>query len=48
MKLVTFRRPGKATEAGVVLNDRVISVAGAGYPDSLSLAAQVNDGVARL
>jgi 2-keto-4-pentenoate hydratase/2-oxohepta-3-ene-1,7-dioic acid hydratase in catechol pathway len=48
MKLVTFRRPGKATEAGVVLNDRVISVAGAGYPDILSLAAQGNDGVARL
>ena len=48
MKLVTYRRAGKAPEAGVVLGERVISLAGAGYPDMISLAAQGEDGRARV
>lgn len=48
MKVVTFRRPGKGPEAGVVLNGRVVSLAEAGYPDVLSLAAQGDEGRARV
>ncbi len=48
MKLVTYRRAGKAPEAGVVLGERVISLAGAGYPDMISLAAQGEDARARV
>ena len=48
MKLVTFRRAGKAPEAGVVFNERVVSLAGAGYPDVISLLAQGEDGRARV
>jgi 2-keto-4-pentenoate hydratase/2-oxohepta-3-ene-1,7-dioic acid hydratase in catechol pathway len=48
MKLVTFRRAGKAPEAGVVLSGRVVSLAGAGYPDLISLLAQGDEGRARV
>lgn len=39
MRIVTFRRSGAAPEAGVVSGDRVISLAGAGYENVLSVIA---------
>ena len=49
MKIVTFRRPGKADEAGVLLGERIISLGGAGFPDdALSLIAQGEEGRARV
>ena len=39
MKLVTFRRPGGPAEPGVLLQDRVVSLTGAGFPDMLSVLA---------
>ena len=39
MKIVTFRRSGTAPEPGVVADDRVIGLSGAGYSDVLSLIA---------
>ncbi len=37
MRLVTFRRAASAAEPGVVRDDRVISLAGADFPDLISL-----------
>lgn len=48
MKIVTFRRGGRAPEAGVVLSGRVISLAESGYDDVISLAAQGDEGRARV
>jgi 2-keto-4-pentenoate hydratase/2-oxohepta-3-ene-1,7-dioic acid hydratase in catechol pathway len=48
MKLATFRRAGKAPEAGVVLAERVVSLAGAGYPDVISLLSEGAEGRARV
>src|ERR1017187_412555 len=48
MKLVTFRRAGRAPEAGVVLSERVVSLAGAGYPEMLSLLTEGAEGRARV
>jgi 2-keto-4-pentenoate hydratase/2-oxohepta-3-ene-1,7-dioic acid hydratase in catechol pathway len=39
MRLVTFRRPGSAPEAGAIVRDQVVSLAGAGFPDMLSVLA---------
>jgi 2-keto-4-pentenoate hydratase/2-oxohepta-3-ene-1,7-dioic acid hydratase in catechol pathway len=39
MKFVTFRRAGQPAQAGVVSGERVVSLAGAGYPDLTSLMA---------
>jgi len=39
MRLVTFRRPGSAAEAGAVVGDRVVSLAAAGFGDMLSVLA---------
>lgn len=39
MKIVTFRRAGTAPEPGVVQDDRVVGLSGAGYSDVLSLIA---------
>ena len=39
MKIVTFRRAGTAPEPGVVQDDRVIGLSGAGYNDILALIA---------
>jgi 2-keto-4-pentenoate hydratase/2-oxohepta-3-ene-1,7-dioic acid hydratase in catechol pathway len=48
MKIVTFRRGGKAPEAGVVLSGRVVSLAEAGYGDVISLLAHGEQGRARI
>src|SRR5450755_4192523 len=48
MKLVTFRRAGKAPEPGVVLSERVVSLVGAGYADILALLAEGDEGRARV
>lgn len=37
MKLVSFRRPDSQAEAGVLVNDRVIGLSSAGFPDMLSV-----------
>jgi 2-keto-4-pentenoate hydratase/2-oxohepta-3-ene-1,7-dioic acid hydratase in catechol pathway len=37
MRFVTFRREGRPPEAGVLVGDRVIGLAGAGYPDILAV-----------
>ncbi len=37
MRFVTFRRAGSHPEAGVVRGDEVISLSGAGFPDTLSV-----------
>lgn len=37
MKVVTFRSSTGAPEAGVLVNDKIVSLAPAGYPDVLSL-----------
>jgi 2-keto-4-pentenoate hydratase/2-oxohepta-3-ene-1,7-dioic acid hydratase in catechol pathway len=47
MKFVTFRRTGRSPEAGVLAEDRVISLAGAGFADIISLAASGPEGLAR-
>src|SRR5437868_3139821 len=39
MRLVTFRRPGNAPEAGAVVRDRVVSLSGAGFPRILEVLA---------
>lgn len=48
MKVVTFRRGTKAPEPGVVMGERVISIASAGYADVMSLCAQGEEGRARV
>lgn len=48
MKLVTFRRAGRSPEPGVVLSERVVSLAEAGHTDMISLLAQGEEGRARL
>jgi 2-keto-4-pentenoate hydratase/2-oxohepta-3-ene-1,7-dioic acid hydratase in catechol pathway len=48
MKLVTFRRPGQTPGAGVVSGERVISLAGAGYPDLMTLLALGDEARARV
>jgi 2-keto-4-pentenoate hydratase/2-oxohepta-3-ene-1,7-dioic acid hydratase in catechol pathway len=40
MKVVTFSRGGKSPEAGVILGERIVSLAGAGYRDVIGLVAQ--------
>jgi 2-keto-4-pentenoate hydratase/2-oxohepta-3-ene-1,7-dioic acid hydratase in catechol pathway len=42
MRFVTFRRSGAAPEPGVVVNDRVIGLSGAGYGSLLDLIANWN------
>src|SRR5574340_1543676 len=37
MRLVTFQRPGARPEAGVLARDRVVGLAGAGFPDMLAV-----------
>src|SRR5438552_7814733 len=37
MRLVTFRRPGSAPEAGAVVRDQVVSLSGAGFPNMLAV-----------
>ena len=39
MRFLTFQRAGGKPEAGVVLDDKVISLAGAGFPDLISVLA---------
>lgn len=39
MRLVTFQRPGGGPEPGVVSGDKVISLAGAGFADTLAIIA---------
>jgi 2-keto-4-pentenoate hydratase/2-oxohepta-3-ene-1,7-dioic acid hydratase in catechol pathway len=39
MRFLTFRRPGGHAEAGVAIEDRVISLTGAGFPDLISVLA---------
>jgi 2-keto-4-pentenoate hydratase/2-oxohepta-3-ene-1,7-dioic acid hydratase in catechol pathway len=48
MKLGTFRRPGKAPEVGVITGERVISLAGAGYSDMLSVLALGDEVLAKI
>lgn len=48
MKLATFRRPGKAPEAGVVTGERIVSLAGAGYGDMLGVLAQGDEVLAKI
>lgn len=48
MKLVTYTRGGRAPEAGVVLGERVVSLAGAGHADTLSVAALGDMAVSRV
>ena len=48
MKVVTFERTGRPPEAGVVLDARVVSLAGAGYCDVISLLAEGEEGRARV
>ncbi len=48
MKLATFRRPGKAPEAGVITGERVISLSGAGYPDVLSILALGDEALGKI
>jgi 2-keto-4-pentenoate hydratase/2-oxohepta-3-ene-1,7-dioic acid hydratase in catechol pathway len=37
MRIVTFQQSGKTPEPGVIVDGKVVSLAGAGYPDVLSL-----------
>jgi 2-keto-4-pentenoate hydratase/2-oxohepta-3-ene-1,7-dioic acid hydratase in catechol pathway len=39
MKFLTYQRPGEKPEAGVLLEENVVSLAGAGFPDMLSVLA---------
>lgn len=39
MRFLTFERPGGKPEAGVVLKDKVVSLAGAQFPDLISVLA---------
>ena len=48
MKFVTFRREGRAPEPGVISGERVISLAGAGYPDLPSLLGHGAEALARI
>jgi 2-keto-4-pentenoate hydratase/2-oxohepta-3-ene-1,7-dioic acid hydratase in catechol pathway len=48
LKLVTFRRAGKAPEPGVVLGTRVVSLTGAGIPDVISLLAKGEEARAQI
>ena len=48
MKIVTFRRDGGAPEAGGVLDERVVSLSEAGYPDVISLLGQGAGALARV
>jgi 2-keto-4-pentenoate hydratase/2-oxohepta-3-ene-1,7-dioic acid hydratase in catechol pathway len=48
MKLVTFQRSGKGPEAGVVLSERVVSLAGVGCSSIVSLLAEGEEGRARV
>jgi 2-keto-4-pentenoate hydratase/2-oxohepta-3-ene-1,7-dioic acid hydratase in catechol pathway len=48
MKFVTFQRAGARPEAGVLLGDRVVSLAGAGFADMLAVVASEPEGRARI
>lgn len=48
MKFVTFQRASARPEAGVLLGDRVIGLAGAGFNDMLSVVASGPQGRARI
>ena len=48
MKFVTFRRGAKAPEPGVVLGERVVSLAGAGYSDLIAVLAHCDEARARI
>jgi 2-keto-4-pentenoate hydratase/2-oxohepta-3-ene-1,7-dioic acid hydratase in catechol pathway len=48
MKFVTFQHPGARAEAGVLLGDRVVGLAGAGYPYMLSVLASGPAGQAKI
>ena len=48
MKLVTFRGPDGRSEAGALNDGRVIGLAGAGFPDMLSLLAAGSEGRAKI
>lgn len=48
MKLVTFQRPGKNAEPGVVLSERVVSLVGAGCSSIISLLSEGDEGRARI
>jgi 2-keto-4-pentenoate hydratase/2-oxohepta-3-ene-1,7-dioic acid hydratase in catechol pathway len=48
MKFVTFRRPSGTAEPGVVLDHRVIGLAGTGFPDVLSIVAGAEDARGRI
>ena len=47
MKIVTFQEPGRLPAPGVLSGDRVISLAGAGFSDTLSLIAGGEDALGR-
>lgn len=48
MKFITFRRGTNAPEPGVVLGERVVSLAGAGYRDLIAVMAAGEDARARI
>lgn len=48
MKFVTFQRAGARSEAGVLIGDQVVSLAGAGFPGMLSVAASGPAGRAKI
>ncbi|HLG95429.1 MAG TPA: fumarylacetoacetate hydrolase family protein [Bryobacteraceae bacterium] len=39
MRLVTFRRPGGQPEAGVTVQDRMVALEGAGFPNAIAVLA---------
>src|SRR4051812_1644193 len=45
MRIVTFQQSGKTPEPGVVIDSKVVSLAGAGYPDVISLIAAGDAGL---
>ena len=48
MRLVTFRRPGKEPEAGVLVRDQVIAVSGAGFADMLAVLSGASEAKAKI
>jgi 2-keto-4-pentenoate hydratase/2-oxohepta-3-ene-1,7-dioic acid hydratase in catechol pathway len=48
MRLVTFRRAGRAPEPGVLLSERVVSLTDCGYGDMIALLAQGAEGRERI
>lgn len=48
MRFVTFRRPSGAPEPGVVLDEKVVGLAGAGFPDVLSIVSGAEEARARI